>query len=59
MVVAAASPHTWLGRVDVPGARPVAVLSFSLYLTHKQAYHWLQGIAGAVLEKSDLIAFAA
>lgn len=59
VVIGAASPRTWLGRFAVPGARLIAVLSFSLYLTRKQVYYWLHGLAGETLEKSDLVAFAA
>jgi peptidoglycan/LPS O-acetylase OafA/YrhL len=59
VVAAAVSPRTWIGRFPVPGARQVAVLSFSLYLTHKQVYHWVQDSFGAVLEQSDLLAFCA
>lgn len=29
----------WLARLHVPGARLVATLAFSLYLTHKSAFH--------------------
>lgn len=36
----------------MPGARHVAVLSFRLYLTHKQVYHGLQDSV-----ESDLLAF--
>lgn len=53
VVIAAVSPQTWLGRFAVPGARHIAVLSFSLYLTHKQVYHWLQNSV-----ESDLPALA-
>lgn len=49
VVIAAVSP---LGRFAVPGARHVAMLSFSLYLTHKQVYHWLQDSV-----ESNLLAF--
>lgn len=59
VVVGAASPRTWLGRFAIPGARLIAALSFSLYLTHKQVYYWLHGVAGEVVERSDLVAFAA
>ncbi|MBB3219795.1 acyltransferase family protein [Pseudoduganella umbonata] len=38
LVVGAASPRTWLGRQHLPGVRPLAVLAFSLYLTHKAVY---------------------
>jgi peptidoglycan/LPS O-acetylase OafA/YrhL len=59
VLLAAVSPRTWIGRYRVPGARRLAALSFSLYLTHKQVYHWVQDSFGAVLEQSDLLAFAA
>lgn len=51
VMIAAVSP---LGRFAVPGARQIAVLSFSLYLTHKQVYHWLQGSV-----ETDLLATVA
>ena len=36
MVAAAADARCWFGRWRVPGARVVATLAFSLYLTHKE-----------------------
>ncbi len=36
LVVAATEPHCWLGRFHVPGARLVATLAYSLYLTHRE-----------------------
>ena len=57
VVLAVMSPRTWIGRVPVPGMRQLAVLSFSLYLTHKQVYHWVHDKLGAALDESDLLAF--
>ncbi|AEU38886.1 acyltransferase family protein [Granulicella mallensis] len=36
LVVAAIETRSWLGRVRVPGAKLLATLAFSLYLTHKE-----------------------
>lgn len=41
LLAGAASPATWIGRHALPGMTPLAVLAFSLYLTHKQVYGWL------------------
>ena len=45
LVLSAASPSSWLHRLRVPGARAVAMMAFSLYLTHKEVagvlYHFL------------------
>ena len=57
VLLGALSPRTWIGRCVVPGARALATLSFSLYLTHKQVYHWMQNSFGPLLEQSDLLAF--
>ena len=51
LVMAAADRRSWFGRVRVPGARLVATLAYSLYLTHKEIAHldelWLPKIMGA------------
>lgn len=39
ILVGCASRQSVLGRVTVPGAQTLATLAFSLYLTHKSAYH--------------------
>ena len=39
LVMAAADRRSWFGRVRVPGARLVATLAYSLYLTHKEIAH--------------------
>lgn len=47
LVFAAATPASALARIPVPGARAVATMAFSLYLTHKEVahllYHFLNG----------------
>jgi peptidoglycan/LPS O-acetylase OafA/YrhL len=35
LVVAALSPNSWLARIRVPGAYPIALWSYSTYLSHK------------------------
>jgi peptidoglycan/LPS O-acetylase OafA/YrhL len=57
VMAAALSPRTWPGRFSVPGARPIAAISFSLYLTHKAAYHAIDDRFGPVLENAPLVAF--
>jgi peptidoglycan/LPS O-acetylase OafA/YrhL len=51
LVMAAADRRSWFGRVRVPGAKLVATLAYSLYLTHKEIAHldelWLPKIMGA------------
>ncbi|HET6432733.1 acyltransferase [Dyella sp.] len=42
LVFAAAGPGSAIGRWHVWGARPVASISYSLYLTHKIAFHLVQ-----------------
>lgn len=39
LVLAAATPHSLLGRLRVPGATWVAAISYSLYLSHKLVMH--------------------
>jgi peptidoglycan/LPS O-acetylase OafA/YrhL len=45
LAASALSHNGLLSRVRVPGAKAVAILSFSLYLTHKEVY----GITGRIL----------
>jgi peptidoglycan/LPS O-acetylase OafA/YrhL len=49
--MAAADRRCWFGRVRVPGAKLVATLAYSLYLTHKEVAHldsvWLPKVMGA------------
>ena len=39
LVATALTPSFWLARTKIPGAATVALLAFSLYLTHKQMIH--------------------
>jgi peptidoglycan/LPS O-acetylase OafA/YrhL len=57
VVVAAISPRSVLGCRAVPGAKTIALVSFSLYLTHKQVYSLIHQHFGDALEGSDITAF--
>ena len=39
LVVSSVSTDGWLSRFSMPGARLLATLAFSLYLTHKEVAH--------------------
>jgi peptidoglycan/LPS O-acetylase OafA/YrhL len=51
LVAAAADTRCWFGRMRVPGAKVVAMLAYSLYLTHKEIAHldelWLPRVMDA------------
>ena len=51
LVMAAADRRSWFGRLRVPGAKLVATLAYSLYLTHKEIAHldehWLPKLMDA------------
>jgi peptidoglycan/LPS O-acetylase OafA/YrhL len=49
----AADVRCWLGRVRVPGARFVAMLAFSLYLTHKAVAHVVHDAWPRLMEARD------
>jgi peptidoglycan/LPS O-acetylase OafA/YrhL len=49
LVVAGASADSVIGRRAIPGASLLAAASYSLYLSHKMAYHWVAAHAGAVV----------
>jgi len=57
MLLGALSPHTPLGRRALPGTRTLALLAFSLYLTHRQVYAWLDDVAGDLAAHAPLAAF--
>jgi len=42
IVMAAASPRSLIGRYRVPGAGALAAGAYSIYLSHKIVFHWLQ-----------------
>ena len=46
IVAAALSPGYWLSTRKVPGAATIAMLAFTLYLTHKQMIHMAAQIVG-------------
>jgi len=50
------SPATPIGRRPLPGVRPLATLAFSLYLTHKQVYAWLDGLLPGLGQRAPLAA---
>ena len=58
LVVAGAGTQSLIGRWRIPGAGWVALISYSLYLTHKAAMHLTQSWFGTQLEGQGLLAFA-
>ncbi|MHB8286103.1 MAG: hypothetical protein ACYDD1_15695, partial [Caulobacteraceae bacterium] len=42
IVMAAATPRSLIGRYRVPGAAALATGAYSLYLSHKIVFHWVQ-----------------
>ncbi len=57
LLLGALSTRTPLGRRALPGARTLALLAFSLYLTHRQVYAWLDDVAGDLTTNAPLAAF--
>jgi peptidoglycan/LPS O-acetylase OafA/YrhL len=59
LVMAAADRQSWFARLRVPGARLLATLAYSLYLTHKEIahldQHWLPRFMDAHNWESVLI----
>jgi peptidoglycan/LPS O-acetylase OafA/YrhL len=51
------SPRTPLGRRTLPGMRTLARLAFSLYLTNRQVYAWLDDVVGELATQAPLAAF--
>lgn len=58
LVVAGASPTSWIGRYSLPGAAWVAALSYSLYLSHKLVFVAVERGLGEWLAGRGLLAFA-
>ena len=56
VLVGMASPRILAGGAGLPGARLLATLAFSLYLTHKAVFHLVDAYAGAWLAGSALLA---
>ena len=51
LVLAAATPGSWLDRARIPGARTVAIMAFSVYLTHKEVAHVLYHFLGDFMDR--------
>lgn len=58
LVFAGADRHSLIGRWRVPGAGWLAAVSYSLYLSHKIAFHLVQVTFGAALQGQRSLAFA-
>lgn len=58
LVFAGADRQSFIGRWRVPGAGGIAAISYSLYLSHKLAFHFVQVKFGAALQGHALLAFA-
>lgn len=56
ILVACASKQSMPGRVKVPGAQTLATLAFSLYLTHKSAYHLVREHLGIFTNGGNMAA---
>lgn len=56
LLAGALSPATRIGRRQLPGVRTLALLAFSLYLTHKQVYAWLDEWLPQALRAAPLAA---
>jgi peptidoglycan/LPS O-acetylase OafA/YrhL len=58
LVFAGADRHSLIGRWRVPGTGWLAAVSYSLYLSHKIAFHLVQVTFGAALQGQRALAFA-
>ncbi|MFC0167430.1 acyltransferase family protein [Pseudoduganella danionis] len=58
LVLSVSSPASYLARQRVPGARTLATLAYSLYLTHRQIYHWLDTLLPELAKQSTVVAAA-
>jgi peptidoglycan/LPS O-acetylase OafA/YrhL len=59
VVFAAADRGNWLGRLRVPGAAWIAAVSYSLYLSHKLAFHVVSVWLAPSLTGERALTFAA
>jgi peptidoglycan/LPS O-acetylase OafA/YrhL len=59
LVLAGADGHSLIGRWRVPGAGWIAAISYSLYLSHKIAFHIVQGTMAPSLQHSNVLLFLA
>ena len=58
LVVAGASPSSWIGRRALPGAGWIAAISYSLYLSHKLVFAAGDRLWGQALAGQGLVMFA-
>ncbi|MFC5742541.1 acyltransferase family protein [Dyella tabacisoli] len=58
LVAAATSASGLLGKIRVPGASWIALVSYSLYLSHKAVFHLVESAFGASFEGHGALAFA-
>lgn len=54
LVASSVSKNGWLSRVSIPGTRTLAVLAFSLYLTHKAVVHLDQLYLSSLTAQRDM-----
>ena len=59
LVCAGTSQQCWIGKRALPGIGWIAAASFSLYLTHKAAFHVTQSLFGEQMDGRGALAFAA
>lgn len=57
LVFAGADRQSLVGRWRVPGAGWIAGISYSLYLSHKLAFHWVDSTFGARLQGHPVASF--
>lgn len=57
LLLAMPSPRLPFTRIRLPGVQQIALLAFSLYLTHRQVYAWLDERLGAMPTEAPLTAF--
>lgn len=57
LLLAVASPRSWLARVEIPGARLLATITFSTYLTHKLIWAALRDHFPALVPRGSVQAF--
>jgi len=57
LVFAGAQRQGWIGHRPVPGVAWLAAISYSLYLSHKIAFHLVDAGLGGLLEGRGVVAF--
>lgn len=58
LLLSVTSPASVLSRRRVPAAQTLALLAFSLYLTHRQIYHWLDTLLPQLAQQNSVLAAA-